>query len=82
MVGAASLALGCVINAYLAYIRLFMGQPLAGRPLLLLGLLLTILGVQLIVLGILAELQVRTLLTAGERTYAVREHLGDGDDAR
>jgi glycosyltransferase involved in cell wall biosynthesis len=76
MVGAASLALGCVINAYLAYIRLFLGHPLAGRPLLLLGLLLTILGVQLIVLGILAELQVRTLLTAGEKTYAVREHLG------
>jgi dolichol-phosphate mannosyltransferase len=76
MAGAASLALGCVINVHLAYIKLFMGRPLAGRPLLLLGLLLTILGVQLIVLGILAELQVRALLTAGEKTYAVREYVG------
>jgi len=81
IVGLGSLMLGSAINAYLAYIRLFAGQGLAGRPLLLLGLLLTILGVQLIVLGVLAELQVRGLLNSGERTYAVRERLGFGGES-
>lgn len=74
--GIVSLGMGSGINLYLAYIRLFMGQGLSGRPLLLFGLLLMILGVQLIVLGILGELQIRNLIRSGERTYAVREWIG------
>lgn len=83
IVGLGSIGVGGAINLYLAYIRLFLGEGLAGRPLLLLGLLLTITGVQLMVLGILAELQIRSLLNGGERTYAVRQRIGfDFDEGR
>ncbi len=78
MMGLGSLALGGVINLYLSYVRLFLGQGLANRPLLLLGLLLIIMGVQLVVLGILAELQVRGMLSNGARTYAIAARRGFG----
>jgi hypothetical protein len=52
-------ALGMLINAYLA-VEKIMGASIAGRPLLFLGLLLTISGVQLITTGFIAHLIMRT----------------------
>jgi glycosyltransferase involved in cell wall biosynthesis len=50
---------GFVISLYLTIIKLFLGQDIWGRPLLLLGILLIIVGFQLIVMGLLGEMLVR-----------------------
>jgi glycosyltransferase involved in cell wall biosynthesis len=76
LLGVFLFTLGSAINVYLAYIKLFAGAPLASRPLLLLGVLLVMMGVQFIVLGILAELQTRALINGERRTYALAERIG------
>lgn len=55
-IGAALLLLGGGINIYLAYIKLFMGFGIGNRPLLFLGILLMVLGVQFFSTGFLGEL--------------------------
>jgi glycosyltransferase involved in cell wall biosynthesis len=47
---------GVVICAVLAYGRLFLGAGLADRPLLILGVLLIVLGVQITSIGLLGEI--------------------------
>lgn len=73
--------IGGVITAWLAYLRLFGYESIANRPLLLFGILLVFTGVQLITLGLLAEMQARTYHESqGKATYVireVRETLGD-----
>jgi glycosyltransferase involved in cell wall biosynthesis len=65
---------GSVICAYLAYVRLFGGQAIADRPILLLGILLVFTGVQLVTLGLLAEMQGRTYHESQDKpTYVIRE---------
>jgi glycosyltransferase involved in cell wall biosynthesis len=69
-------AIGLAITAYLAYVRLFAGQPIGGRPMLLLGILLMFSGMQLVTLGLIAELQARTYHESqGKPIYAVRDVL-------
>ncbi|HSL21583.1 MAG TPA: glycosyltransferase family 2 protein [Vicinamibacterales bacterium] len=68
--------LGAAVNGYLAYLRLFGNQSIADRPLLLLGILLIFTGFQLITLGLLAELQIRTYHESQDKpTYVIREVL-------
>jgi glycosyltransferase involved in cell wall biosynthesis len=65
---------GIAITAYLAYIRLFGDQSIGNRPLLLFGILLVSTGVQLITIGLLAELQARTYHESQSKpTYVIRE---------
>ena len=67
---------GTAITGWLGYVRLFGGQAIADRPLLLLGILLLFTGVQLVTLGLLAEMQARTYHESqGKPTYHVRELL-------
>lgn len=47
---------GSLISIYLSYLKIFMGEPLANRPLLFLGILLIILGVQFFSIGFLGEM--------------------------
>ena len=49
---------GMLINLYLLIIKLS-GQAISGRPLLILGLLLTLAGLQIIFTGFLADLVIR-----------------------
>jgi glycosyltransferase involved in cell wall biosynthesis len=66
--------LGGIITGWLAYQRLFGYQSIANRPLLLFGILLVFTGVQLITLGLLAEMQVRTYHESQNKpTYVIRE---------
>ncbi len=58
LVGALSFVTGFVIDAILAFFWLFYNKPLSNRPLLLLGLLLMIVGVQLFAIGLLGEMMV------------------------
>lgn len=54
--GVLFLAIGSGISGYLAYIKLFLGEPLANRPLLFLGILLIMVGVQFFSIGFLGEM--------------------------
>lgn len=67
---------GVGIVIYLGCVRLFAGQAIGDRPLLLLGILLLFSGIQLVTLGLLAELQARTYHESqGKPIYVVREVL-------
>jgi hypothetical protein len=70
-------AAGSLILAYLAGVKLIEQTPIGGRPLLLFGILLAFTGVQLVTLGLLAELQARTYREAqGKPAYVIREIIG------
>jgi len=76
LLGIVSFAAGTTIAAYLSFIRLFLGSPVADRPLLFLAILLIFVGVQLVTMGLLGELTIRTYHEAqGKKTYAIREML-------
>jgi glycosyltransferase involved in cell wall biosynthesis len=73
-VGFAMGTLGTIICAWLAYLRLFGNESIGNRPLLLLGILLILGGVQLLTLGLLAELQSRAYHESTNKPiYAIRE---------
>ncbi len=59
LLGLAVGAVGGVLLLYLAGLKVLMGQPIGGRPLLLLSVLLALLGVQLVGMGLLGEMMAR-----------------------
>jgi len=74
--GLISGGIGGILLLVLGYQRLILRVSMANRPLLLLSILLTILGIQFITLGLLAEIMVRAYHeAAGKTTYFVREVL-------
>jgi glycosyltransferase involved in cell wall biosynthesis len=65
--------IGAVINGYLG-IRKLMGHDIWGKPMLILGLMLVIAGIQLITIGIVVEIQMRTYFESqAKRPYKVRK---------
>jgi glycosyltransferase involved in cell wall biosynthesis len=67
-------AIGVLILAYLAFIKIFEGALLSNRPILWLGVMLVILGVQFIFFGLLAEMQARTYYESQDKAiYVLRE---------
>ena len=56
-IGIVSFLLGAVVLGYLTVLR-FLGQTIGDRPLLIAGVLLVVVGVQLLLFGLLAELVV------------------------
>ncbi len=65
---------GFLIGLYLSYVKLFLGQDIGGRPMLLLAVLLVVIGVQLITMGLLGELIIRTYHESQNKPiYFVRE---------
>jgi glycosyltransferase involved in cell wall biosynthesis len=58
---------GLVLNFYLLILKL-LGNDIWGKPLLLLAILLTLAGFQLITIGILAEILMRTYYESQEKT--------------
>lgn len=74
LVGLAAGALGVAITGYLGYVRLIARQPIADRPLLLLGMMLLFIGVQLVTFGLLAEMLTRTYYESQNKpVYVIRE---------
>ncbi|MBV6444340.1 MAG: glycosyltransferase [Ignavibacteriales bacterium] len=69
--GALAFLLGFVINGYLSYEWIFEQQPLSNRPLLQLGMLLMIVGVQFFTAGLLGEMLVHNFQTGKE--YSIKE---------
>jgi glycosyltransferase involved in cell wall biosynthesis len=75
LLGVAMGLLGALICAYLAYVRLF-GYQSADRPILQLGILLVFTGVQLLTMGLLAEMLARTYHESQNKPiYVIREVL-------
>ncbi len=71
--GVASFGVGFIINLYLFFLKL-LGHDIGGRPLLTLGVVLIIAGVQLITTGFLSELIMRTYYESQNKTpYTIRE---------
>lgn len=71
--GLAFLAAGVGINGYLAY-TWFAGESLSNRPLLLLGILLMLLGIQILTTGLIGEMI--TFKTFQRRdSYSIKERL-------
>lgn len=68
--GGAMLLAGLVINSYLT-VEWMMGYPMGDRPMLLLGVLLMLLGIQLISTGLLAEMITKSDAKAGD--YSISE---------
>jgi glycosyltransferase involved in cell wall biosynthesis len=76
LMGLLSLTLGIIFGIYLTFMKLVYGEALAERPLLLLAILLVMVGVQLITMGLLGELVVRTYHESQNKPiYTVREIL-------
>jgi glycosyltransferase involved in cell wall biosynthesis len=66
--------IGFAVTAWLSYQRLFGYESIANRPLLLLGVLLIFTGIQLVTMGLLAEIMARTYHESQDKpTYVVRE---------
>jgi len=72
-IGFISLGIGIIINLYLLVLKI-MGHDIWGKPLLILGLIFLLGGIQLITIGILAEISVRTYFESqNKKTYTVRK---------
>jgi hypothetical protein len=78
--GVATGAIGVLILAYLAFIKIFEGALLSNRPILWLGVMFVILGMQFLFFGLLAEIQMRTYYESqGKSIYVTREIIRHGD---
>lgn len=55
-IGILLLAVGTMINGYIAYLKLFLDLPIGNRPLFFLGILLILVGVQFFSIGFLGEM--------------------------
>jgi glycosyltransferase involved in cell wall biosynthesis len=70
--GVGLFSIGVLINLYVGFLKL-QGQDIWGKPLLILGLMLVLGGIQLITIGIVVEIMMRTYFESQQkRPYKVR----------
>jgi glycosyltransferase involved in cell wall biosynthesis len=74
--GALFLVGGGGVLAYLAGLKLLTGASIGGRPLLLFGVMVVIIGLQLVLFGLLAELILSRTQRPVEARKLVSQHLG------
>lgn len=81
LIGLLTGATGGILLLYLAYQRLILIVAIAGRPLLLLAILLMVTGIQFITIGLLAEIMVRAYHeSANKSIYFIREIVDSDSD--
>jgi len=74
LVGLFSGTVGFIITAYLIIMRIFFNQGLADRPLFILSIFMIFIGIQLITMGLLAEITMRIYHEAQEKpTYVIKD---------
>ncbi len=72
--GLACAGLGTLIGLYLTFIKLFLGENIGSRPLLILAVLLVVIGVQLVTTGLMGEMITRTYYESQHKPiYLVRD---------
>ena len=73
VLGILSFGFGFVVMAYLTFMKYFEGMSISDRPLFLVGILFTILGVQFLSLGLIAEMITKT--TSRDEDYLIESKL-------
>lgn len=81
--GIIAFALGFLIDLYLVIFKIVTREDIWGRPLLLLGSILILAGLQFITVGIIAELMMRTYFESQNKTvYRLKEtYVGQAEKA-
>jgi len=72
-IGLFATLLGVLISGYLAVMKLFFGMPLTNRPLLFLGLMLILGGLQFISLGLISELIINRISPVQRLPLSIQE---------
>ena len=79
-IGIVTFALGALINFYMLILKI-LGHDIWGKPLLLLGILLVMGGIQFVTIGIIAELQMRTYFESqNKKPYRVKRVITAKED--
>jgi glycosyltransferase involved in cell wall biosynthesis len=74
LAGGGLLLLSALLGGYLGFLKVGLGEDIGSRPLLMLTVLLGLVGIQFLVLGLLAELTVRVYYEIQSKPiYVVRE---------
>jgi glycosyltransferase involved in cell wall biosynthesis len=74
LLGLAMGSMGGAVLGWLAYVKYFRHEGIADRPLLLFGILLVFTGIQLLSVGLLAEMQARTYHESQDKPiYIIKE---------
>jgi len=81
-IGLASALAGGGILGWLFVERVFLGAALAGRPAVLAGIVLTLVGLQFITVGLLAELQARTYHESQDKPIYEIRHTYGGEESQ
>jgi len=80
LVGLSMGALGIALLAYLAYVKFVFEEAIGNRPMLSVAILLMITGVQLLTVGLLAEMQARTYHESQDKpVFVIRQVLESND---
>lgn len=83
LTGMFCLFIGMLMFTYLVLVKLFMGEDIGTRPLLIISVMLIILGVQLIGMGLLGELIMRVYHEPqGRKQYILRTLKAPGKPAK
>ncbi len=64
--GLVTLGIGFVVTVYMLVEKIFFSQDIGTRPLFIVGLIFIVMGVQMIMMGMLGELQLRTYYELGK----------------
>src|SRR5712692_11273385 len=78
LLGSFLFSIGFVVDAYLIFLRIFQREWLSNRPLLIIGTMLVIVGVQLVLFGLLAEMVAFSYRR--ENDYSIVETEAQEDD--
>lgn len=77
-IGVISAFLGFAVTGYLSALKLFWGQPLSNRPLLFLGILLILGGLQFVSLGLISELIINHFRRGNRTSISVSDMVNIG----
>jgi len=70
-------SIGLAIGLYLTTLKVFFGEPLSSRPILLLAILLIVIGTQFVIFGLLADVMTKIYYNNSERKYYIVEKVYD-----
>ncbi len=74
LMGLLSVTVGFIVTLYLIIMRIFFSQSLADRPLFILSIFMIFIGIQLITMGLLAEINMRIYHEAQNKpTYVIKD---------
>ncbi|HLC67140.1 MAG TPA: glycosyltransferase family 2 protein [Candidatus Nanoarchaeia archaeon] len=68
--------LGFLSGVYLTYQKFVLHQSIAGRPLLMLTVLLLVLGVQFIIFGLMSDILIKVYFTGKNKSYSIEKIVG------